>query len=350
MSDTLFSATDYNLQTFSPLQLRLKLLEQGYAPIACVGKKPIADNWQSGVVTPERLRAEAAAFALATNIGLRTDDFSVVDIDLWNDDHVGDVGALVAEHLGLTPLIRRGRKGLAMCYRLVGDPIGKLYVKENTGKRSKPTQFCPNGNPIYGTLVEILGKTNQVVGYGIHPDTGLPYEWIGDREPLLTKWSDLPAVMPGQLRQLAEAIRVLCGDLGYKVKGVSVEGGEYRDRPAPTPGRPDHALDVTKMFLRLIPTVRLSPSGYYNFRCPVCRKSGAKAGIQPLTNGGFYFKCFHASCEFAKPTGWQPPPRRVGERVKYLYECLGGDRSDFNLVEMLEGYDSMTELLAELYQ
>ena len=224
MVTTIFRSNEPKLQGLTPRELRRKLLQQSYAPIAIVGKKPIAAAWQIAQITPDSINAEISLYPSATNTGLRTDQFPVVDIDLWDDDHVGDVGCLVADHLGPTPLLRRGRKGLAMCYRLDGDPIGKLVVKEDSGKRTKPTPMCPNGNPIYRTVVEILGKGNQVVGYGIHPETGNPYEWVGDSEPLLTSFGDLPAVTPNQIRELVEAIREECARLGYKVKGVGIEG------------------------------------------------------------------------------------------------------------------------------
>ena len=73
--------------------------------------------------------------------------------------------------------------------------------------------------------VEILGRGNQVVGYGLHPDTGKPYEWVGDSEPLLTSFGDLPAVKPSQLRGLAEAIRAL------RVRGAPA-GGIASGKPA----------------------------------------------------------------------------------------------------------------------
>src|SRR5205085_3812149 len=219
---------------------------------------------------------------------------------------------------------------------------------EDTGKRTKPTPMCPNGNPIYRTLVEILGKGNQVVGYGIHPETGNPYEWVGDSEPLLTSFGDLPAVTPNQLRSLAEAIREECARLGYRVKGVGIEGSEVNDKPPPKVGAVADAFDVTEMFLRLVRGGRRSPSGYVNCPCPACNHRDNKSGLVVLANGGFIYKCFHASCEFNRATGWQPPSRRVGDRVKYLYELLGGDPAELRVKNRLRGYESVADMIADL--
>lgn len=43
--------------------------------------------------------------------------------------------------------------------------------------------------------VEFLGKGQQCIAYGDHPDTGEPYRYINKRagaEPLCTKLEDLP--------------------------------------------------------------------------------------------------------------------------------------------------------------
>ena len=89
MHTTIFSQNGQNIQELSALELRLRLLDRGYSPIPVVGKKPTANAWQSGLITPDRINSETALYAGATNTGLRADQFPVVDIDLWDDEHVG---------------------------------------------------------------------------------------------------------------------------------------------------------------------------------------------------------------------------------------------------------------------
>ncbi len=98
MSNTLFRPST-PIRQERTLELRLKLLENGYEPIAVVGKSPITEEWQTREISADRIKHEMASYPSATNTGLRTDRLPVIDIDLWNDDHVGDVGALVAERL-----------------------------------------------------------------------------------------------------------------------------------------------------------------------------------------------------------------------------------------------------------
>lgn len=332
---TVFRSEYHNEQE----ELRLKLLERGYTPVPVRGKSPDPIfGWNTGDFTPDRINRDIKVWPEHTNTGLLTTITPVIDIDLWDDDHVAEIGIVVADHIGLSPLVRRGRKGLALYYRLVGEPISKLVVKADMGEKNE------KGYPKYKTLVEILGKGNQSVSYGIHPDTQKPYSWVGDCEPLLMPHSELPAVTPEDLRTLIGAMRVRLGELGYKVERTFE--GESR---AIVVGKRDDALDVTDMFLRLIPSVRRSPSGYYNFPCPSCGHNDRKSGIVVTSGGGFRFKCFHASCEFHGAAGWEPT-WRIGRRVKHLYELLGGDREDLEIVSILEGYESMTEFFTELYQ
>jgi len=342
MSTTLFRSKEREEQGFSVRDVRLKLHENGYEPIATRGKKPVADGWQNGEITRDRIIKEILSHPGATNTGLRTDHFPVVDIDLWNDDHVVVIAQLVTERLGLTPLFRRGRKGLAMCYRLSGTPIGKLIIKGDTDERTALSR------PVYKTLVEILGRSNQVVAYGVHPETGRVYEWLEPGgEPLKVGFDDLPAVTPDQLRGLADAVRLECAGLGYNVKGLGVQGGEDTISAPIAYGRLDDARDVTTKFLDLIPSAKRSRSGWYNFGCPACGHRDHKSGIQVLANGGFVYHCFHASCDFNKSTGWQPPNRIVGDRVKHLYELLGGDAADLKIENRRCGYESVAEMLAD---
>jgi len=345
MSTTLFRSKEQEEQALSACHVRLRLHENGYEPIATCGKKPVVDGWQNGEITRDRIIKETLSHPGATNTGLRTDHFPVVYIDLWNDDHVVVIAQLVTERLGLTPLFRRGRKGLAMCYSLTGTPIGKLIIKGDTDERTAL------GRPVYKTLVEILGRSNQVVAYGVHPDTGRVYEWLEPGgEPLKVGFDDLPAVTPDQLRGLAEAVRHECAGLGYNVKGLGVQGGEDTMSAPISCGGVDDARDVTTKFLDLIPSAKRSRSGWYNFGCPACGHRDHKSGIQVLANGGFVYHCFHASCEFNKSTGWQPPNRTVGDRVKRLYELLGGDAADLKIENRLCGYESVAEMLADLAQ
>src|SRR6266850_1419602 len=75
---------DENLNDHTRLDRKLKLLENGYQPIATNGKKPVATGWQLGEITADRIKQEHRDFTYAQNIGLRTGELSMIDLDLVN--------------------------------------------------------------------------------------------------------------------------------------------------------------------------------------------------------------------------------------------------------------------------
>src|SRR5262252_10863321 len=93
------------------------LIANGYEPVACDGKIPVATEWQKRLNTPEVVLAERAAFPRATNTGLRTGRAVAIDIDLVDVDHATQMQHLAENVLGTTSLIRVGAKGCALVYQ-----------------------------------------------------------------------------------------------------------------------------------------------------------------------------------------------------------------------------------------
>jgi hypothetical protein len=180
----------------------IALISNGYEPIPVCGKAPVTNRWQQGEITHERIEDERDAHPSATSTGIRTGRVVAVDIDILKLDEVAAVEQLADTMLGHSPLRRVGRKGCVLVYRNE-TPIGKITAAARI--MSKHT----------GVKVEILGKGNQFVAYGIHPDTGKPYEWTRAdgqgviEEPLLVPVADLPEATPEQLIAFADAV----GDL-----------------------------------------------------------------------------------------------------------------------------------------
>jgi hypothetical protein len=126
------------------------------------------------------------------------------------------------------PPERRGSKGMALCYRNE-TPIRKITV---SGLHATLTHVV-NGNamPLPGK-VEVLGNGQQLIIYGVHPDTGRDYEWTDadlGSEPLQMPVSELPEVTPAKLRELASRLKALLETLGYR--DVVVNDGGADDAP-----------------------------------------------------------------------------------------------------------------------
>ena len=94
-------------------ELDAQLIEYGYEPIACIGKRPVGDKWQKRPNTIEAITAERTE--QARNIGIRTGRVAAVDIDLRDDGHVGAITRLAYEVIGAAPLERTGSKASCWC-------------------------------------------------------------------------------------------------------------------------------------------------------------------------------------------------------------------------------------------
>ena len=90
--------------------------------------------------------------------------------------------------------------------------------------------------------LEFLGEGQQYVIDGIHPDTGRPYAWHGDRSPLNTPREDLPEIDEKEARALWDYLAddVLCQRFGY-------------ERTTRSKKKTDAPVDVDKGFATMAP-------------------------------------------------------------------------------------------------
>ena len=114
------------------------------------------------------------------------------DIDIRDAELAAAVEALVRERLGDTPLRRVGQAPkVLLLYRADGQPLRKamtdVFLKDETKAQ-----------------VEFMASGQQVVGYGIHPDTNEPYTWSGET-PDTVPAADLPAVSQEQVAGAADS-------------------------------------------------------------------------------------------------------------------------------------------------
>jgi hypothetical protein len=201
------------------------LIANGYEPVAVAGKAPVAEGWQSGPVTSTRIAADRAAHPEATNTGLRCGRLVGLDIDIRDERHADRVAELAKETLGVTTLARVGSKGVLLAYRNE-TPVRKITI---AGK---------------GAKIEILGTGQQFVAYGIHPDTGNPFCWIGEDgcglgtpDPLTVSLDMLPVVTPAVLQDFATKAAALLDELGYRPATVSNAGERKPATPSASTGK-----------------------------------------------------------------------------------------------------------------
>jgi len=134
-------------------------------------------------------------------IGIAAGRVIGIDIDILDSPTIAlEIEALAKRMLGDTPAVRIGNAPKRLLvYRAVQPFSGFKYPP-----------------------IEVLGVGQQFIAYGIHPDTGKPYDWpvstLADLSP-----DDLPGITEAQAREFAkEAYRLIPAELRPKTLGVGL--------------------------------------------------------------------------------------------------------------------------------
>lgn len=126
-----------------------------------------------------------------------------IDIDVLDSPDIAkQIESLAKQMLGDTPAVRIGHAPKRLLvYRAVQPFNGFKYPP-----------------------IEVLGLGQQFIVYGVHPDTGKPYDWPVDTLTDL-KPEELPAITESQAREFAkEAYLQIPPDLRPKTLGVGLRG------------------------------------------------------------------------------------------------------------------------------
>jgi hypothetical protein len=171
------------------IHLRRGLIAHGYRIVPCEGKKARGMNWSNAKWSAEQMPGLARLHPEATNTGILTGGVVAIDVDTPDP---ATAEAIVAMVMGLP-----GAK--AAPYR-VGKAPKSLYIFRATAPRSKVATgaYSIGGHKCQ---VEVFGVGNQFVGFGVHPETLLPYEWFNG-SPAETSLDDLPEIAPEAIDDL----------------------------------------------------------------------------------------------------------------------------------------------------
>lgn len=141
------------------------------------GKRPILDDWQTGVI--QDLDAINKYWPAKTKMGLGYllgELSGVVAVDF--DYNIYNVHEAIWEILPVSPVKKAGQKGFTGFYRYTGTPNQKWKRK----KSSKSSM-----------VVELLSTGCQtVIPPSLHPETGEPYRWLGQSLLELGSLEELP--------------------------------------------------------------------------------------------------------------------------------------------------------------
>lgn len=165
-------------------RLAEQLYQNGYDPLPLKGKKGMSGWTTFSMPDDEFERAEYIKKHKTKNIGLRTGELVVIDIDEEEPEKIEIINQVRLQCLGPSDFIRIGRPPRKAYFYRTKTPIRKLQ----TGG------------------VEILGVGQQVVVAGIHPETKKPYSWPNE-SILDATLEDLPITTEDRLLNFNSALR-----------------------------------------------------------------------------------------------------------------------------------------------
>ncbi|WP_234834526.1 bifunctional DNA primase/polymerase [Sinorhizobium meliloti] len=206
------NSTAANLQPdLSVEELRLTLFRNGYSPVLARGKISDVAGWRTPVTSAEEVAQLTAANPTYKNTGILCGSVVAVDIDAQDPDTAA----------GLTEIAER-LPGADIAIRRVGKApkVMLLFRATEIRKKSSTAEYTVNG---LKCQVEVMGDGQQIVAFGIHPETQRPYEWLGP-SPLDVPLADLPEITP-------EAID---GFVAEATDYLNAHGRLLRARKAPT--------------------------------------------------------------------------------------------------------------------
>lgn len=139
-----------------------------------------------------------------------------IDIDILDAEIAGAVRREIESRLGQTPLVRVGRAPKVLLVYRTTAPIEKIAL-----------------HPI-----EVLGTGQQFVAYGVHPDTGLPYQWPVEA-PMDTPLEELPEVTPEAVKEAAEAAFALVPEELRPKRLMAASGDPHVSSKNTSPATPE---------------------------------------------------------------------------------------------------------------
>jgi RecA-family ATPase len=187
--------------------LRLALLQSGFTPLPCEGKRPPMAKWsERHSYTTEEIELWPKSYPYAENTGVLCRNTPTIDIDFMDPAAVGaivDLAREVFEERGVI-LVRQGKAPKCAIPLRTDAPFKKM----------KTSLVAADGST--GSAVEILADGQQFIAAGMHPETRQPYRWHGGELTSVTH-EDLPYVNEEQARDfLRRAEELLIADFNYK--------------------------------------------------------------------------------------------------------------------------------------
>jgi hypothetical protein len=189
------------------IAMRLRLLTTGYTPIPAHGKEVHLKGWATLTPTPDDITRWTRHHPDWTNTGIATRNTPAIDIDITDAAIATIIDNLVFDHFGFSGMILRrvGRAPKRAILFQALEPFAKrLAVFDVPAADGKLPR------------IEILASGQQLIAYGIHPDTKRPYLWE-PAGPMQMPARQLPAITAKTADQfLSDAVKLLKRQCGWQ--------------------------------------------------------------------------------------------------------------------------------------
>jgi hypothetical protein len=190
------------------------LAANGYAPLPLLprSKRPALEDWTSYAYHTGDERRYANC-----GVGLLAGRLVPIDIDVRDAVLARTIEQLALETFGVAPR-RVGNAPKVMLFYRTAQPFRKM--------RSVAVRMRADAVGDKPHLVEVLGVGQQCAVYGIHPDTGKPFEWNGAGDPLEVALDQLEPVAEAELTNFLARVSTLLLEHGQPVGRLAQAEGE----------------------------------------------------------------------------------------------------------------------------
>jgi Primase C terminal 2 (PriCT-2)/Bifunctional DNA primase/polymerase, N-terminal/Family of unknown function (DUF5906) len=225
------------------------VVERGYR-IVCIApndKAPVDDDWQSSNATAAQVRKWLSAGRQNYGVGIITERTPAVDIDCHDPDLVAEMATWVREEYGEAP-VRVGHAPKTLLVFRSTEPFAKVM----SASWVAPDAPIIRGKPARYRL-EVLGRGQQFVAFGTHPDTGKSYKWTEGARPSDGEWQDLPELTVAAAQRIAAKFDQLAKAKGWTIAGKARVQGASDEWDANLAQRVRLTPEQCREMLMLIP-------------------------------------------------------------------------------------------------
>lgn len=193
-----------------------KMVESGYeiVPIKKGKKAPVLQGWQDIRATHEDVNRWSSNGHKDGGIGVLCRKTVAVDIDCHDKKLNYDLIHWIKENIGEAP-IRVGKKPKCILPFRIESGFSKIRSSEFEDEEGSKH------------AVEILADGQQFVAYGIHPQTGQPYQWVGGLGIADIPWAKLPLITKQQAQAFVDYFERRANERGWEMVRKGVEAVQH---------------------------------------------------------------------------------------------------------------------------